>query len=257
MSALPDEIWRSIMEIGIETKSLNYKNLCCLSIACRRFRRLAGEDSLWSHILLSDFSSSISDLISSDGDTKIGIGDSNHTSSSTSNGKFKSLYKIRFEKDREKKRLAHRRAVLRIESRIAEHMRKIREIELQSLEEKEKMDKTVAELMSLRRIRQAAVAVNVWQPEIIRSRQREMVQQTNVPVDVRINNLEMELSLCKQQIAGFDKAIRVEEKRRRAAEEELASVKYHPLPDFRNTREQSSGSRIRSKRLKRTLMVND
>lgn len=253
MSVLPDELWRSIMEIGIETKSLNYKNLCCLSIVCRRFRRLAAEDSLWSHILLSDFPSSISDFISAD----VGTGDSNYTSSSTSNSKLKSLYKIRYEKDREKKRLAHRRAVLRIESKIGEHTRKIQEIQLQSLEEKEKMSKTVAEMLNLRRIRQASVAVNVWQPEIIRSRQRQTVQQTNVNVDVRINNLEMELRLCKQQIAGFDKAIRVEEKRRQAAEEELVSLKYHPLREFRNTREQSSGSRVRSKRLKHTSMVND
>lgn len=246
------------MEIGIETKSLDYKNLCCLSIVCRRFRRLAAEDSLWSHLLLSDFPSSTSDLISGENDRKFGTGNSNYTSSSPSSGKCKSLYKIRYEKDREKKRLAHRRAVLRMESQIGEHTRKIRELKLQSLEEKEKTNKVVAELLNLRRIRQASVAVNVWQPEIIRSRQRQMVQQTNVPADVRINTLEMELSLCKQQLAGFDKAIREEKKRRRTAEEELASVKYHPLQDVRDTRGQSSGCRVRSsKRLRHTSMLED
>lgn len=59
----------------------------------------------------------------------------------------------RYEKDREKKRLAHRRAVLRIESEISERLRKIQEIKLQSLEEKKKMNKAVAELLNLRRIR--------------------------------------------------------------------------------------------------------
>lgn len=110
-----------------------------------------------------------------------------------------------------------------------------------------------------------------------------MVQQTNVPVGVRINALEMEISLCKQQIAVFDNAIvrcfflitddefcvehslislrvllqQVEKKRRRAAEEELASVKYHPLRDLGDTGGHSSGCRVRSKRLKHSSMVND
>lgn len=59
----------------------------------------------------------------------------------------------RYEKDREKKRLAHRRAVLRIESEIAERLRKIQEIDLQTSEEKEKVNKAVAELLNLRRVR--------------------------------------------------------------------------------------------------------
>ncbi|KAL2242530.1 UNVERIFIED_CONTAM: F-box protein SKIP24 [Sesamum indicum] len=49
---------------------------------------------------------------------------------------------------------------------------------------------------------QASVALNVWQPEIIWGSQRQMIQQSNVPVDFRFYALEMELSLCKQQIAG-------------------------------------------------------
>lgn len=59
----------------------------------------------------------------------------------------------RYEKHREQKRLARRRAVLRIESQIGEKRRKIRELELQFLEEKEKMNKVTAELLNLRRTR--------------------------------------------------------------------------------------------------------
>lgn len=54
--------------------------------------------------------------------------------------------------------------------------------------------------------RQASVALNVWQPEVIRGWQKQMVGQCVVPVDARINALEMELRLCRQQIAGFDNA---------------------------------------------------
>lgn len=245
MSMLPDELWGTIMEIGIETKTLDHKNLCSLSITCRRLRRLAAEDSLWLPLLLSDFPSSGDQL-------KI---DTSHTSSSNAGGNFKSLYKIRYEKDREQKRLAHRRVVLRIESEIAERLRKIQEIELQSSEEKEKMNKAVTELLNLRRARQASVALNVWQPEIIHGRHRQMIQQSNVPVDFRINALEMELSLCKQQIAGFDKALKVEKRRLQEAQERLTSVKYHPLQDFGNTSCQPNECRARSKKLKHTSTI--
>lgn len=59
----------------------------------------------------------------------------------------------RYERDKEQKRLAHRRVVLRIESEIAECSRKIREIELHSAEESERMRKTLAELTNLHKAR--------------------------------------------------------------------------------------------------------
>ncbi|KAL3637016.1 hypothetical protein CASFOL_019315 [Castilleja foliolosa] len=253
MSVLPDELWTRIMEIGVDTKTLNCKNLCCLSITSRRLRRLAADDMLWSPLLLSDYPSSGDD---SNQINNINIRNINYASSSiAANGKFKSLYKIRYEKDKERKRLAHRRVVLRMESEIAECLRKIQEIKLRASEEKEKMNKAVVELMNLHKIRQASVALNVWQPEIIRGRQREMVQQSNVPVDIRINALEMELNLCKQQIAGFDKALRGQIRRLQASEEELASVKYHPLQEFSSTSCQSTECRIKSKKLKHKSIV--
>ncbi|KAL7119936.1 hypothetical protein ACP275_02G092300 [Erythranthe tilingii] len=232
---LPDELWRRIMEIGIESKTLDHKSLCCLSITCRRLHHLAGDDTLWSPLLLSDFPFDVT-----------------YTSSSTSNGIFKSLYQIRYARGREQKRLAHRRAVLRIESEIAERSRKIQEIEHHSFEEKEKLNKAVSELVNLHRIRQASVALNVWQPEIIRGRQRQIVQQSSVPIEFRVNSLQMELNLCKQQIAGFDKALRVEKRRLNAAKEELASVKYHPIRDFGCTSFQPNDCRTKPKKLKRT-----
>ncbi|KAL3841070.1 hypothetical protein ACJIZ3_025661 [Penstemon smallii] len=244
MSVLPDEMWRRILEIGIESKTLDYRSLCCLSISCRRLRSLAAEDSLWSNLLLTDFPS-----ISNSDENRINCRGNNYSSS-----KFKSLYRISYEKDREQKRLAHRRAVLRIESEIAVHLRRIQEIKLQLSEEKEKMNKAIAELLNLRRVRQASAVLDVWQPEIIRSRQKEMVQQCNVPVDFRINAVEMEISLCKQQIAGLEKALIVKKRTLAAAKEQLASVKYHPLQDFNSSSFQLNVFRIRNnKMLKHTI----
>nr|GMC67994.1 F-box protein SKIP24 [Ipomoea batatas] len=101
----------------------------------------------------------------------------------------------------------HKRAVLRMESEVAEYRRKILELELQLAEEKEKMKSAIAELSNLRRVRQASVALNAWQLDVIRGRQKQVVEQCNVPVDSRINFTEMELRLCRQQIEGFDKAL--------------------------------------------------
>lgn len=54
--------------------------------------------------------------------------------------------------------------------------------------------------------RQASVALNVWQPEVIRGRQKQLVEQCVVPAESRIHALEMELRLCKQQIMGLEKS---------------------------------------------------
>ena len=50
------------------------------------------------------------------------------------------------------------------------------------------------------------MALNVWQPEVIRGRQKQIVEQSAVPVESRVHSLEMELKLCRQRISGFDKA---------------------------------------------------
>ena len=55
-------------------------------------------------------------------------------------------------------------------------------------------------------LRQALTALNVWQPKVIRSWQKQIVEQYFVPADYRIHGLEMELKLRKQQIAGFHDA---------------------------------------------------
>ncbi|KAJ0888976.1 putative leucine-rich repeat domain superfamily, F-box-like domain superfamily [Helianthus annuus] len=116
--SLPDELWRWILELGVNTSCLTYKDLCCISMSCRRLNRLSKEDVLWSKLLSFDFPA--------------------HVSSSTDRQSPKSIYQIRFEKDKVKKLLAERRAVLRIESRIHEHTRKLHEIEGRLVDENEK-----------------------------------------------------------------------------------------------------------------------
>ncbi|KAG8372305.1 hypothetical protein BUALT_Bualt12G0052400 [Buddleja alternifolia] len=123
-SVLPDELWSTIMEIGIETKSLDHKAICRLSTACRRFRRLAGDDSVWSLLVLhSDFPYFGNDLDLSE------INCDSSSSSSDNISKFKSLFKIRYKKERV----------------LAEHGRKIQEIMLQTSQEVQRINERMAE----------------------------------------------------------------------------------------------------------------
>ncbi|KAI3669737.1 hypothetical protein L6452_41110 [Arctium lappa] len=234
--SLPDELWRWILKLGVESSCLSYKDLCCLSMSCRRLNRLSNEEVVWSKLLSSDFPA--------------------HPSSSTDHPSLKSLYQIRFEKDRVKKLLAERRAVLRIESQIHEHGRKLHEIELQLVEENEKIKTAIIELKNLRKVREASTALKVWQPEVVRSRQKQIVQHCSVPVDVRMNVLEMEIKLCKQQISGFLKTRKDENSRLEATTERLSKVKYRPLQSLEGGSKSSLDDESRnrgmiSKKLKR------
>lgn len=47
----------------------------------------------------------------------------------------------------------------------------------------------------------------MWQPEIVRSRQNRIVEQSDIPAEYRINALEMELRLCKIQITDYHNAL--------------------------------------------------
>ncbi|XP_022718789.1 F-box protein SKIP24 isoform X2 [Durio zibethinus] len=227
---LPDELWRNILEIGIKVSNFTYKDLCCVSISCRRLHRLSNEAPLWSHLLSVDFANQISSLPSSSSP--------------------KSFYKIRFERERERKLLAHKRTVLRKESQVSEHVRKLREFEVRLHEETQKLKSAVSELSNLHKVSQAVVALNVWQPEVVRGRQKQMVEQCVVPVESRVRALEMEVKLCNQQLKVFDKAYRDEKRRLDTAKEELLSLKYHPLRDYKLTSNEGSENKKKRKKLK-------
>lgn len=59
----------------------------------------------------------------------------------------------RYEKDKARKLAAHRRAVLRVESRIAEHLRRIQDLTAKRAEENRKIKATFLELSNLHKVR--------------------------------------------------------------------------------------------------------
>ncbi|KAG5379248.1 hypothetical protein IGI04_027090 [Brassica rapa subsp. trilocularis] len=66
--------------------------------------------------------------------------------------------------------------------------RRIRELGTRLSEEAERLQAASVEFSNLQRVRQASVALNVWQPEVVCGRQKQMVEQSAVPVSA----LEME-----------------------------------------------------------------
>uniref|UniRef100_M4D6G4 Uncharacterized protein n=1 Tax=Brassica campestris TaxID=3711 RepID=M4D6G4_BRACM len=67
-------------------------------------------------------------------------------------------------------------------------MGRIRELGTRLSEEAERLQAASVEFSNLQRVRQASVALNVWQPEVVCGRQKQMVEQSAVPVSA----LEME-----------------------------------------------------------------
>ncbi|CAA7053307.1 unnamed protein product [Microthlaspi erraticum] len=232
---IPDELWRKILEIGVKSSTFSYKDLCCISISSRRLCRLSCDDSLWLLLLFHDFPSHID------------------SSSSSSQSPTKFIYRTRFEREKERKVAAHRRALLRKESVVSELGRRIRELETRLSEEAERFQGASMEFSNLQRIRQASVALNVWQPEVVRGRQKQMVEQNAVPVAGRLRALEMEMKLCKQQIMGVNRSLREVKKRFDIAGKEVESMTYHPLRDYKLIRSGDQVSNAKRKKLKTSI----
>ncbi|GJN17372.1 hypothetical protein PR202_gb04432 [Eleusine coracana subsp. coracana] len=212
-SDLPDELWARILELGATSSALGFRDLCCLAIASRRLGRLSLHPPLWSALLARDFPSSSS---SQQQQEEI------HP---------KSQYKTKFERHKLQMAKARRRAVFEAESRVLACKKRLVELEQSMRKEGERMKAAAQELENLERVRRASVALNVWQPQVVRGRQKQMVQQCTVPVDSRLRDLNMELKVCKQQIATYTNVYNKEKEKLNEYEESLKRAKYHPLQD--------------------------
>ncbi|XP_012701913.1 F-box protein SKIP24 isoform X2 [Setaria italica] len=187
-SDLPDELWARVLELGAASSALGFRDLCCLAIASRRLGRLSLHPALWSALFSRDFPSQSQPSSSS--------------SSSTSQQQQqqqqlhpKSLYKTKFERHKVRIAEARRRAVFEAEARVLACRRRLAELEESMRAEGEKMKAAAQELDNLERVRRASVALNVWQPQVVHGRQKQLVQQCTVPVDSRLSDLNMELKV--------------------------------------------------------------
>ncbi|KAF0892130.1 hypothetical protein E2562_013497 [Oryza meyeriana var. granulata] len=216
-SDLPDELWARVLELGAASSALGFRDLCALAIACRRLRRLSLHPSLWSSLLSRDFPSQSQPSSSS------------ASSSSQQQLHPKSIYKTKFERHKVRMAEARRRVVFEAEGRVLACWRRLAQLEESLQAEGEKMKAAAQELDNLERVRSASVALNVWQPQVVRGRQKQLVQQCTVPVDSRLNDLKMELKVCKQQIATYKNIYNKEKEKLNEYEEALKRAIYHPL----------------------------
>ncbi|KAG2592496.1 hypothetical protein PVAP13_5NG555500 [Panicum virgatum] len=192
-SDLPDELWARVLELGVVSSALGFRDLCCLAIASRRLGRLSLHPALWSALLSRDFPSQSQPS----------------SSSSTSQQHPKSIYKTKFERHKVRIAEARRRAVFEAEARVLASRRRLAELEESMRAEGEGMKAAAQELDNLERVRRASVALNVWQPQVVHGRQKQLVQQCTVSVDSR--NKE------KHKLNEYEEA--------------LKRAKYHPLQD--------------------------
>lgn len=141
--------------------------------------------------------------------------------------------------------------MLNTESQMFLCRKRLEELKSLLLQESERMKETVDELANLERVRRASVALNVWQPEVVRGSQRQIVEQCTVPVESRLSSLKMEVRVCTQQIVIFEKAYNEHKKKLSEYKEALASLNYNPLQNNQSGAT-SSNSNAKRKKLKRS-----
>ncbi|AES80993.2 F-box protein SKIP24 [Medicago truncatula] len=85
---------------------------------------------------------------------------------------------------------------------------------------------------------EASVALNVWQPEVVRGRQKQMVEQCG-----------MEHRLCTQRVLGLEKSY-MKSVGLDNAKEELESLKSHPLQNHKPVGGGENEHKVKQKKLK-------
>ncbi|KAM3333272.1 hypothetical protein ACQJBY_028398 [Aegilops geniculata] len=155
-----------------------------------------------------------------------------------------------FERHKLRMAEARRRAVYEAEGRVVACRRRLTELEESMCAEGDRMKAAAQELDSLERVRRASVALNVWQPQVVHGRQKQLVQQCTVPVDSRLSALHMELKVCKQQIATYKNVYNKEKLKLNEYEEALRRAKYHPMQNSSDTSAPGNEPQAKRKRLK-------
>lgn len=110
--------------------------------------------------------------------------------------------------------------------------RRMRELENQIVDESSRLRAAATELENLERARRASVALNVWQPDVVHGSHKQIVVNCTVPVESRLSSLNMEVKLCKQQIAIYNKSYNDQKRKLEVGKEILKSMNYNPLHSY-------------------------
>ncbi|CAM6059714.1 unnamed protein product [Sphagnum tenellum] len=230
MGCLPDEIWTEVLKSGVERRVLDYRDLCILALVCRCLRRLSSLDSLWHLACQNDFGNPEGEAAAADAVVVVPAA----VSATLAPGKrrvarnCKLLYSARFEKIRNAKLAARRRQILRVESHLAVLKKQAKQFHARFLDERSKLSQTVAELKNLEHGRQAEVAVQVWQPQAVRARHQEMLEQQPVNAIAQQRSLQMEVKVCRERIRQFALSRDAAKAMMESTAKELEILKFNP-----------------------------
>lgn len=217
MACLPDEVWTEALQAGVRAAVLDYRDLCSLSITSRTLNRLSSLACLWKPLFVRDFPPKFTSA----------------TVSARPQLDFKAEYKARFEKIKVAKVAAHKRRLFRLQSDGAVLERECKEFEHQVQAEKTKLSKILLELKSLDQARIAAVALNVWQPERVRSLQQQFVEQQSIDPKFQQFSLEMEAKVCKEEIKKWRRRIDQNRCAIEKVNKDVEFLTYNPMQDLR------------------------
>ena len=51
------------------------------------------------------------------------------------------------------------------------------------------------------------MVIQVWQPQAVRARQQEVLEQQSVNVGARQRSLQMEINVCRERVQQFEKSL--------------------------------------------------
>ncbi|KAG0607782.1 hypothetical protein M758_8G054400 [Ceratodon purpureus] len=161
---------------------------------------------------------------------------------------------LRFEKVRAAKMAAHRRRVLRVESQVAVLQKEAQQYQLAIEVERKKLVASVAELKSFELARRSAVAIQVWQPQAVRARQQEVLEQQSVNVGARQRSLQMEINVCRERVQQFEKSLQAKRSAIEKSRRELEALTFNPsrMPHDSSTANEKADRKAALKRKRDT-----
>ncbi|CAM6098437.1 unnamed protein product [Calypogeia fissa] len=221
MASLPEELWVQILETGLQSAQLQYRDLCALAIVSRRLNRICELDVVWKHALAQDFPEPSWPGGSAEASLRR-LG---------SDGACKKLYRTRYEKVKEKKTAAHKRQVLRVTSALNVLQRESHTLQKILRTERDKLVSSQKELENLERISRTSVALQIWQPQAVATRHEQVVQQVPVDIPAQKNYLSLEVEVCKSRIRCAENTLKSHKSIIELRIKELDALTYNPTVD--------------------------
>ncbi|XP_024526335.1 F-box protein SKIP24 [Selaginella moellendorffii] len=216
---LPDELWQRVILGAVERSRLDYRDVCLISMACRALRRVSELDCIWRLLWDQELGSSSS---MTEGETAVA---------------WKRRFATRYGRIKLSRQNDYNRRMLRIQSQILLLQREYKTLARDFVLEKRRVALASRELIRADNARQASTALQIWQPQAVRTRHQQVIQQQQlVDPDSHRHNLEMEVKVCREQMQRLQRNLNSNRTKLARAEEELRLLNYHPTKEWEKNR---------------------